>query len=97
LANFLPHQGILSALQRGKYPLRGVDARMTDLEKSKDLMANQPVTLDNVFAADRNFQIGDMPVGGSRLLDTHYVLSGDKHSFNVFFSGSTVSGPKSFD
>ena len=83
----MPHQGILSVAQRGKYPLHNVSARMTDIEKMTQITSSQPLTIDPIFAADRNFEIGDMAVSSSKLLDTHYVLTGNKHSFNVFFAG----------
>jgi hypothetical protein len=82
-----PNQGILFAMQRGRYPLHDVSVRMSDLDKANGLLATRPLTMDNVFAADTNFQIGDMPVNGSKILDTHYKLTGNKYSFNIFFSG----------
>jgi hypothetical protein len=83
----VPRQGIIVALQRGKYPLHDVTVRMTDLDKASKLYAAQPLTLDSFYAADTNFQVGDMAVSASKILDTHFKVSGDKLSFNVFFSG----------
>jgi len=82
-----PSQNILMAIQKGQYPLRGVVARMTDLEQFSKLATSQPLNFNDIAAASTTYEIGDMATHSTKILSTNYNLGGDKHSFNVFFSG----------
>lgn len=81
------HEGALIWVQHGgKYPLHGVTARITDLNKYKEMVANHvPFTLD--MLSDTNIQVGDISANAMRPMGKIAFTGTDHQDYNVFFYG----------
>jgi hypothetical protein len=79
--------GLLVAIQRGKYPLYAINARLVDLAKMKQFQeSGRRLTLDNAFAVDVNIPIGDLAVQTAKPLQQITFSGLERQSFNIFFS-----------
>lgn len=77
------------AVNRGHYPLRGVSARVVDLDKAEAIFkANGgKMSMTQLTQNDINLKIGDMAVGSSQITQRLVTDKNEtKRNYNIFFS-----------
>jgi hypothetical protein len=78
--------GTLLVVSSDKYPLYDVRARVVDVNKFKQLVANNiPITLGNV--SETIISVGDMSSPSTSIERTIPFTGTDSQDFNIFFSG----------
>ncbi|HVB87814.1 MAG TPA: hypothetical protein VNK23_14235 [Candidatus Dormibacteraeota bacterium] len=76
----------ISVVHGGKYPLHGVTARMTDVNKFKEMVENEvPLTLNN--PSDINLTVGDISANAARPMQTIKFSGTERQDYNIFFNG----------
>ncbi|MGH9739297.1 MAG: hypothetical protein ACRD4X_12040 [Candidatus Acidiferrales bacterium] len=77
---------LISVAHGGKYPLHDVDARITDPNKFKEMIANKvPMSMNN--PSDIHLHAGNISANASRPMRTIKFGGTDRQDYNIFFYG----------